>query len=104
MRNIVFILFFAAGSLFAQTPKLYIGGKFGLGPTMLSNGVVLGGNLNTIQIDWQPTESLALETGMGFYFGPKTKHNALKQTDTGSGIIETYSGMETRIVFPLLLK
>jgi len=65
--------------LFAQTPQLYIGGKFGLSPTMLSDGVVLGGNLNPIQIDWQPTESLALETGMGFYFGPQTKHNALKK-------------------------
>jgi hypothetical protein len=103
-RNVICILFFVAGSIFAQTPQLYIGGKAGLGPVFGSDGTVLGGNINPIQIDWQINKFLALGTGMGFYFGPETKYTAPQQTDPGSGIMETYSGMETHMVFPLFLK
>jgi hypothetical protein len=98
------ILFFVAGNIFAQTPQLYIGGSAGLGPIIGPNGLVLGGNLSPIRFGWQITKFLALETGMGFYFGPEAKYTALKQTDPSSGIMETYSGMETHIVFPLMVK
>ena len=103
-RTVAIILFLMAGSIFAKTPQLYIGSKAGLGPVFGSDGTVLGGNLNPIQFNWQMTNLLALETGMGFYFGPETKYTAPKQTDPDSGIMETYSGMETHMVFPLLLK
>jgi len=103
-RNFVFFLFLVTGSIFAQTPHLYVGGKAGLGLIMGPDGIVLGGNLNPIQLNWQMTSLLALETGMGFYFGPETKHTAPQQSDPGSGIMETYSGMETHMVFPLLIK
>jgi len=103
-RNIAFILFLTAGTIFAQIPQLYVGGRAGLGPVFGPDGTVLGGNLNPIQLDWQITEFLALGTGIGFYFGPETKYSAPKQTDPDSGIFETYSGTETHMVFPLLVK
>jgi len=103
-KILTIFLFLAAGNIFAQTPQLYIGGRAGMGPIFGSDGTVLGGNLNPIQVNWQVTEFLALETGMGFYFGPETKYTALKQTDPNAGIFETYSGMETHMVFPLLGK
>jgi len=98
------IFLFAGISVFAQTPLFYIGGRAGLGPLFGPDGVALGGNINPLQIDWQITPGLVLETGMGFYFGPNTKYTAPKQTDPGSGIMETYSGMEVHMVFPLLAK
>jgi hypothetical protein len=107
---VVCFLLFVAGSIFAphtsfaQTPQLYIGGRAGLGPIFGPDGTVLGGNLNPLQIDWQIIKFLAIGTGIGFYFAPVTKYTAPKQTDLGSGIMETYSGMETHMVFPLLLK
>jgi len=103
-RIIACILFLAASTIFAQIPQLYIGGQAGLGPIMGPNGTVLSGNLNPIKLSWQVIQHLALETGMGFYFGPETKYTALKQTDPDSGIMETYSGMETHLIFPLLVK
>lgn len=103
-RTIAVFLFLAAGSIFAQTPQLYVGGRAGLGPIVGPDGIVLGGNLNPIQIDWQAAKFLALETGMGFYFGPEAQYTAPKQTDSGSGIMETYVGMETHMVFPLIVK
>ena len=103
-RIIAIFLLILADSIFAQTPRLYIGGKAGLGPIFGSDGTVLGGNLNPIQIDWQAAGFLALETGLGFYFGPETKYTAQKQTDPGSGITETYACMETHMVFPLTVK
>jgi hypothetical protein len=99
-----------AGKTFGQAPSdlwknkaLYVGGSWGLGPIM-GDGTVLGGNLIPARLDWQMTKFLALETSMGFYFGPQVRHTAPKETDPGSGITETYSGTETHIVFPLLLK
>jgi len=103
-RMLVIILFLTAGSVFAQTSQFYIGGRAGMGPIFGSDGVILGGNLNPIQIDWQVSKFFALGTGMGFYFGPETKYTALKQTDPNAGMFETYSGMETHMVFPLLGK
>jgi len=106
MKSIVFILFLAiamTGSIYAQAP-LYVGGSFGLGPIMGSDGNVLGGNLSPLQVNWQMTDFLALGTGMNFYFGPQTRYTALKQTDPDSGILETYNGMETHILFPLILE
>ena len=100
----VFLFVFAAGICFAQSPRFYIGGRAGLGPVMGNDGTSVGGNLNPLQFDWQINKYLVLETGLGFYFSPQMKHTALKQTDTASGLMETYAGMETHIVFPLLLK
>jgi len=102
--TIAILMFLITGSIFAQTPQLYVGGKAGLGPFFGSDGTVLGGNINPIQLSWQINSYLAFETGMGFYFGPETKYTAPKQTDPGSGIMETYSGMEAHMVFPLLVK
>ena len=101
-----------AGSIFAQIPqedlwknkRLYLGGSFGLGPIMGSDGTVLGGNLTPLQLNWQMAKYLSLGTGLNFYFGPQTKYAAPKQTDPNSGILETYSGMETLIIFPLLIE
>ncbi|MCL2067099.1 MAG: hypothetical protein FWG99_06505 [Treponema sp.] len=116
MKRKIFILVLLViamtGSLFAQihqddiwkNKKLYIGGSFGLGPIMGSDGTVLGGNLSPLQLNWQMTKYLSLGTGLNFYFGPQTKYTAPKQTDKSSGILETYSGMETHIIFPLLLE
>ena len=106
--GIVCVILFVSGSIFAQTQQdsdflIYIGGKAGLGPVFGQDGTVLGGNISPLQIDWQMTEFLGLGTGMGFYFAPVIKHTAPKQTDPGSGIMETYVGMETHIVFPLVL-
>ncbi|WP_010253458.1 hypothetical protein [Treponema primitia] len=98
------ILLLVTGNIFAQSPQLYIGGKAGLGLITGQGGAVLGGNLNPIQLDWQMTKFFVLGTGMGFYFAPQTNQTALKQTDPGSGIMETYAGMETHMVFPLILK
>ena len=100
----VIFLFLAAGSIFANTPQFYVGGRAGMGPIFGPDGTVLGGNLNPVQFDWQVARFLSLGTGMGFYFGPETKYAALKQTDPNAGIIETYSNMETHMVFPLLVK
>jgi len=105
-RTIVCILLFVTGSIFAQTPPnpefaLYIGGKAGMGPIFGPDGTVSGGNLSPLQVEWQMTEFLSLGTGMGFYFAPQSKYTAPKQTDPGSGIMETYAGMETHILFPL---
>jgi hypothetical protein len=104
VRIITCILFFVVGSIFAQSPQLYIGGKFGLGPIMEQDGSVLGGNLNPIQLDLKIAKFFAIATGMGFYFAPQISQTALKQTDPDSGIMETYAGMETHMVFPLILK
>jgi len=103
-RCFFFIFILAAGSIFAQTPRLYIGGSAGLGPIMGSDGTVLGGNLSPIQINWQITEFISLGSGMNFYFAPESKYTAPKQTDPDSGILETYAGMETHILFPLLVQ
>jgi len=83
---------------------LYVGGSGGLGPVFGSGGTVLGGNISPLKLDWQITGLLALGSGLNFYFAPKTEHKAEKQTDPGSGIMETYTGMECHIIFPLLLK
>ena len=104
IKMIIAILLLTTAGIFAQSPRFYAGGRGGLGPVFGSDGTVLGGNINPVQIDWQAAGFLALETGMGFYFGPETKYTALKQTDPESGIKETYSCMETHMVFPLLLK
>ena len=101
-----------SGSIFADVPQdelwknkiLYLGGSFGLGPIFGSDGTALGGNINPLQIDWQITKFLSLGTGLNLYFGPQTKHTAPKQTDPLSGEMETYSGVETHIMFPLILK
>ena len=112
------LIFLAVGSLFAssallaQVPKsdlwknkiLYAGGSAGLGPIMGNAGIALGGNINPLQLDWQMTRFLALGSGFDLYLAPKTKHTALKQTDPGSGIMETYVGMEARMLFPLQLR
>ena len=103
---------FTSSDLFAQVPEsdlwknkiLYVGGSAGLGPIMGQGGTNLGGNLSPLKLDWQMTRFLSLGTGLNFYFAPKAKHTALKQTDPGSGILETYTGMETHIIFPLLLQ
>ena len=107
----VSILFFIAGSVFPQIPSdqgtgfaLYIGGKAGLGTIPGPDGTVLGGNLNPVQIEWQMAKFLNIGTGMGFYFAPESRRTAPKQTDPDSGILETYAGMETHIVFPLILR
>ncbi|MCL2879941.1 MAG: hypothetical protein FWF29_06840, partial [Treponema sp.] len=102
--SVLIFLLCMAGSVFAQVPRIYIGGRAGMGPVFGQDGTVLGGNLNPVQFDWQIAKFLALGTGIGFYFGPETKHNAPQQTDPGSGIIETYSGTETHMVFPLVVK
>jgi len=115
MKSTVFVLVFMiamTGSIFAQvlpddlwkSKRLYIGGSFGLGPIIGSDGTVLGGNLSPLQVNWQMTKLLALGTGMNFYFGPQSKYTAPKQTDPNSGLLETYNGMETHIIFPLLLE
>ena len=83
---------------------LYLGGSFGLGTVSGPDGNALGGNLSPLRIDWQITKFLALGSGVDFYFAPKTVFTAPKQTDPDSGIFETYGGMETHIVFPLLLQ
>jgi hypothetical protein len=112
-KNIfTFILLLAVGSVFAQVPEadhwknktLYIGGSFGLGPIMGSDGTVLGGNLSPLQIDWQINNFLGLGTGLNFYFAPQSMFTAPKQTDPASDIMETYNGMETHILFPLILQ
>ena len=113
-RAFIFVLLAIAmtGSLFTQVPQgdiwknkiLYIGGSFGLGPIMGSGGTVLGGNLSPLQINWQMTKYLSLGTGLNFYFGPQTKYTVLNQTGPNSEILETYSGMETHIIFPLVLE
>jgi hypothetical protein len=103
-KFVVCFLFFIAGSIFAQTPRFSIGGSFGLGPIMDPDGTVLGGNLSPIQVDWQMTEFISLGSGLNFYFAPQYKYTAPKQTDPDSGILETYAGMETHIIFPLILQ
>jgi hypothetical protein len=111
-RYFVFIFFLVVGNIFAQVPQselwknkiLYIGGSFGLGPIIGQDRTVLGGNLSPLQIDWQITKFLSLGSGLNFYFAPETKYIAPKQTDPDSGILETYAGMETHILFPLLLQ
>ena len=103
---------FAPAALLAQIPQndlwknkvLYVGGSWGLGPIFGQDGNALGGNLSPLRLDVQITSFLALGTGLNFYFGPKTENTALKQTDPDSGILETYAGMETHIVFPLLVE
>jgi hypothetical protein len=109
---LICLLFAFTGKTFGQASDsdlwknkvLYVGGSWGLGPIIGPDGTVLGGNLTPVQLDWQMTKFLALETKMSFYFGPQAKHTASKETDPGSGITEIYSGTETHIVFPLLLK
>jgi len=101
---LIFLAIVMTDNTFAQEKILYIGGSFGLGPIMGPDGTVLGGNLSPLLVNWQMTRLLALGTGMNFYFGPQTKYTALKQTDPDSGILETYNGMETHIIFPLLLE
>ena len=109
---VILILITATASVFAEVPQdelwknkvLYIGGSVGLGPVFGPDGTVLGGALSPLQIDWQMTRFLSLGTGLNFYFSPQGEYNAPKQTDPGSGIKETYGGMETHILFPLLLK
>ena len=103
-KVVFFVLFFVAGSIFAQSPRLYIGGSAGLGPLMGSGGTVLGGNLSPLRVEWQITEYLAVGSGLNFYFAPEAKYTAPKQTDPGSGIFETYACMETHILFPGILK
>ena len=104
-KNIAYILFLVAGSIYAQTPLFYIGGSAGLGPAVMGqNGTVLGGNLSPLQFDWQITKFLALGSGLNCYFGPQSSYVAPKQTDPNSGMLETYAGMETHILFPLLLE
>ena len=111
-KAVVIILLFVVGSMFAQVPEsglwkdriLYIGGKGGIGPTFGPDGTVLGGNLTPLMIDWQITDFLAIGSGLNFYFGPKSRYTAPKQTDPSSGILETYVGMEAHIVFPLILQ
>lgn len=116
--SFIYIFFLVAGSIFMplslaaqvqqeeswKNKKLYVGGSFGLGPIIGSDGTVLGGNLSPLQLNWQFTEYIALGTGLNFYFGPETKYTAPKQTDTSSGLMETYAGMETHMVFPLILE
>ena len=106
------MLFPITAGVFAQVPQselwknkiLYLGISGGLGPIWEPDGSVLGGNISPLQLDWQMTKFLALGTGLNFYFSPKTKYTAPKQTDPDSGILETYGGMETHIVFPLTLE
>ncbi|MCL2138047.1 MAG: hypothetical protein FWH41_00775 [Treponema sp.] len=108
----IFIAITVSGSIFAETVQdelwknkiLYLSGSFGLGPIMGPDVTALGGSLNPVQIDWQVTRWLSVGTGINFYFGPQAKYTAPKQTDPNSGIMETYSGVETHILFPLLLK
>ena len=105
-------IFVAAGSVFAQVPNedlwknkiLYIGASGGLGAVMGEDGTALGGSLSPLQLDVQINRYLAVGTALNFYFGPKTRYTALKQTDPDSGIMETCSGMETHVLFPLLVK
>ena len=114
MKKIIFIslLTLVAANIFSQTQPdelwksraLYIGASGGLGPITGPDGTVLGGGLGPLRVDWQITNYLALGTGLGFYFGPKTMFTAPKQTDPSSGIFETYGGMEAHIIFPLLVK
>ena len=102
----------ATGSVFAQVSQddlwknkvLYVGMSAGLGPIFGPDGTILGGNLSPLQLDWQMTNFFSLGTGLNFYFAPKTKHSAPKQSDPGSGETETYGGMATHILFPLLLQ
>jgi hypothetical protein len=102
----------AVGNIFADIPQeerrknkiLYVGGTFGLGPIIGSDGTVLGGNLSPLNIDWQMNRFLSLGSGLNFYFAPQSRYAAPKQTDPNSGIWETYNGMETHILFPLLLQ
>ena len=110
----IFVLFaiITAGSVFSQVPQgdlwknkiLYVGASAGLGPIFGADGNVLGGNISPIQLEWQITRFFALGTGLNLYFGPKTQFTALKQSDPASGLTETYGGMETHIIFPLLLE
>ena len=116
MKKRVYILTFLmialTGSLFAQisqediwkNKRLYLGGSFGLGPIIGSDGTVLGGNLSPLQVDWQINNFLSIGTGLNFYFAPQLRYTAPKQTDPTSGIMETYNGMETHILFPLILQ
>ena len=109
---LIFIAIAISGSIFADAPldelwknkALYLGSSFGMGPIFGPDGTVLGGNLSPVQLDWQISKFLSLGTGLNFYFGPQTRHTAPKQTDPLSGEMETYSGVETHIVFPLLLE
>ena len=109
---LVFAIFIAVGSVYAQVPNddlwknkvLYIGLSGGLGAVMGEDGTVLGGKLSPLQLDVQVTKYLAIGSAIDFYFGPKTRYTAPKQTDPDSGIMETYSGMETHILFPLLVQ
>ena len=102
----------AMGKIFAQVPQeelwknkvFYVGGSAGLGPIFGPDGTVLGGNLSLPQFNWQIKPFLALGTGLNFYFAPKTYYTAPKQTDPDSGILETYAGLETHILFPLFLE
>ena len=43
-------LFLAVGSIFAETPQFYIGGRVGMGPIFGSDGTVLGGNTFAVNI------------------------------------------------------
>jgi len=112
---LIFLLaesFFVAPVLPAEVPQsdlwknkvLYAGGSGGLGPVFGPDGTVLGGNISPLKLDWQITPFFALGSGLNFYFAPQTKYVAEKQTDPGSGIMETYAGMECHIIFPLQLK
>lgn len=111
-KYFVCIFFMLASTIFGQTSQLdhwknkmlYVGGSWGLGPTTGPDGIILGGNLNPVQFDWQMTKFFALRTGLNFYFSPQIRHTAPKATEPDSGIIETYAGTEAHIVFPLLLK
>ncbi|MCL2138262.1 MAG: hypothetical protein FWH41_01895 [Treponema sp.] len=100
----------AAGSVLAQVPQedlwknkaLYAGASAGLGAILGPDGTVLGGSLSPLRLDWQAAKYFSLGTGLNFYFAPRSKYTAPKQTDPESGIMETYAGMETHILFPLL--
>jgi hypothetical protein len=104
--------FLIGGNVFGQTSQpdlwkskvFYVGGSWGLGPIIGPDGAVLGGNLSPVRLDWQMIRFLALQTQIGFYFGPQARQTAVKETDPASGIMETYAGTETHIIFPLLLK
>ena len=109
---LIVIVIAVSSSIFAQVPEdelwknkiLYVSASAGLGPIFGSDGTVLGGNLSPIHVDWQITRFLSLGTGLNFYFSSQAEYTAPKQTDTASGIVETYGGMEAHILFPLLLK
>ena len=109
---LMFLVIGLAVNVYSQLPQdelwknklLYIGGSGGVGPIFGGDGTVLGGNISPLLVDWQMTKFLALGTGVNIYFGPKLNVTAPKQADPDSGIFETYGGMETHILFPLILK